>query len=202
MQHILVLRSNSYPDSPPPPFPKSCIHPCFTPLYYPPMVSAYHYPCTMTRTHEPATTVDGTSLYSDPTNEPCTLNLKSTRSRASLNNHNALNCMFWNIQGLSDKLDYEHTQKEFSKFDIIMICETWVGKSRDTKDITLNGYQTMNFPRPTKHRKARRDSGGLLVFIRDSYVKDVVVTESLQGLCQKILLCAKSRISVLFYARF
>ena len=94
---------------------------------------------------------------SDPTNEPCTLNLKFTRSRASLNNHNALNCMFWNIQGLSDKLDYEHTQKEFSKFDIIMICETWAGKSRDTKDITLNGYQTMNFPRPTKHRKARRD---------------------------------------------
>ena len=44
-----------------------------------------------------------------------------------------LKCVLWNIQGLTDKLQLEHIQQYFTKFDIILLSETWIGANRDNK---------------------------------------------------------------------
>ena len=87
--------------------------------------------------------------------------------------------MLWNIQGLTDKLQLEHIQQYLTKFDIILLSETWIGANRDKETFSLPGYEVKNFPRPYKHTRAKRDSGGLLVFIKNEKIQGVHIIESL-----------------------
>ena len=50
-------------------------------------------------------------------------------------------------------------------YDIILLCETWTSAD---DDITLDGFEFYNFPRPSRHCNAKRNSGGLGVFVRDN----------------------------------
>ena len=50
--------------------------------------------------------------------------------------------------------------------DIIVISETW----KDSKfSIELPGYHTFNLPRLSRHAKAKRASGGFVIFVRKEY---------------------------------
>jgi hypothetical protein len=50
--------------------------------------------------------------------------------------------------------------------DIIILSETWL-KQSPPYNINLHGYKSINIPRPCKHRKARRNSEGLLIYIKN-----------------------------------
>ena len=51
-----------------------------------------------------------------------------------------------------------------------MLCETWTS---DQDSFMLEGFEFYNFPRLKKHCNAKRNSGGLGAFIRNSIKEDV-----------------------------
>lgn len=81
--------------------------------------------------------------------------------------------MSWNIQGLTPQ---KMENKEFSEFlvsnniDILCLQETWT--NNDSK-IEINNYAMYHKPRPFKHIKAKRNSGGIVVFIKDALHKGI-----------------------------
>ena len=55
-------------------------------------------------------------------------------------------------------------------FDIIALCETWTNK---TSHIEIPGYEFYTLHRPKLNRNARRDSGGIIVYMKHSIAKGV-----------------------------
>ena len=55
--------------------------------------------------------------------------------------------------------------KKLKTYDIILLSETWAEKS-DLFEI--KGYDFCNYPRNHRHHNARRESGGLGIFVRVS----------------------------------
>ena len=76
----------------------------------------------------------------------------------------------WNINGLGDKLGFRDLHSMIKSHDIIAFVETMKGKLFQQY---LPGYQSYHFPRTVKHRCAKRDSGGILVFVSDALHKHV-----------------------------
>lgn len=77
----------------------------------------------------------------------------------------------WNVQGLTD------AKKESGEFvniitqnDIIFLLESWTNCH---SKIDIGGYVSYNFYRKYQHRNARRSSGGIVVYLKES-VKDGV----------------------------
>lgn len=54
------------------------------------------------------------------------------------------------------------------KYDIVFLYETWTSSK---SDISVKGYISHNFYRKFKHRKAKRCSGGIAVYFKES-IKD------------------------------
>ena len=77
-----------------------------------------------------------------------------------------LRLISWNINGLMQcKLFDDILVKFLRTYDIILLCETWTSAD---DDITSDGFEFYNFPRPSRHCNAKRNSGGLGVFVRDN----------------------------------
>ena len=76
----------------------------------------------------------------------------------------------WNINGLCDELGFRDLHNMIKSHDIIAFVETMKGKLFQQY---LPGYQSYHFPRTVKHRCAKRDSGGILVFVSDALHKHV-----------------------------
>ena len=73
----------------------------------------------------------------------------------------------WNINGLTcDKLVEIQPYLQQLNADIIILSETWLSPNISFT-VDLIGYKSLNFCRPCKHKKARRNSGGLLIYIKD-----------------------------------
>ena len=84
----------------------------------------------------------------------------------------------WNINGLScEKMVDIQMIIADSNADIFILSETWL-KSSLGYNIDIHGYKSFNFPRPTKHRKARRNSGGLLLYVKPSLCKYLEIVKS------------------------
>ena len=115
-------------------------------------------------------------------------NICSQRNRSStlLSNSDTeitdINICAWNIQGLtSDKLSNSILGRFMKQFDILLITETWASEH---DHFVLPHYIYHNFPRKYLHRKAKRCSGGIGVFIHQKitrgitiwkYFKDIIV---------------------------
>ena len=79
----------------------------------------------------------------------------------------------WNINGLTaEKLTYDILGCLFKDFDIILLSETWCYRD-DTYD--LQGYTYINYARSEKHPDAKRMSGGLGLFIRNSILPGIKI---------------------------
>ena len=77
-----------------------------------------------------------------------------------------LNILSWNVHGLTDsKIDNDDFVKILVKNDIIFLYETW---TNNLSQCSLNGYSSNNFYRKFKHRNAKRSSGGIVVYYKDS----------------------------------
>ena len=74
---------------------------------------------------------------------------------------------FWNINGLSgDKSREPDFINAIYKYNIICITETWEEEKNKPKLDTIKipkGYTSPRQMRKNKHKKARRNSGGILV---------------------------------------
>ncbi len=90
-----------------------------------------------------------------------------------------LSCIAWNVNGLGDKLGYQHILKCLLQFDIIFLTETWLdADSKSDPDLDISGYETNNYPRSSIHKKAYRASGGLMLYVKKSISKYVTVVKN------------------------
>ena len=80
-----------------------------------------------------------------------------------------LNFTVLNIQGLIgkryDKLTSSELKTIFNNSDVILLTETW---TNEQSKIELEGFTCFMLNR-NKHQRARRDSGGLVIYIRNEF---------------------------------
>ena len=76
----------------------------------------------------------------------------------------------WNIQGIRSKLDDCDFLNFISDYDILLFSECWNSK---TSNINIDGYCNFNCPRPKFNRKAKRDSGGVIVYFKNKFVNHI-----------------------------
>ena len=82
-----------------------------------------------------------------------------------------LNILSWNCNGLStDKKENIDFVKYLTKYDIIFLYETWCSNS---SVIELNEYKSINLFRKFQHKKAKRNSGGIVVYLKDYLVPGI-----------------------------
>ena len=84
---------------------------------------------------------------------------------------NEIKLIVWNIQGIGTQLENEDVQQLFDN-DVVVLLETM--KPGHFK-IDIPTHTLYHFPRGWRHQHARRSSGGLAVFIRNSIKKCVTV---------------------------
>jgi len=84
-----------------------------------------------------------------------------------------------NVQGLSLEKFNNHLVPRLlpNKYDFICFCETWL-KSNDIKDYELPDYYCVNRPRMHMHKRAKRGSGGVLLYIHKSVKGHVELQEN------------------------
>lgn len=68
-----------------------------------------------------------------------------------------------------NKLQSEELLTIFSKNDILFLTETWLG---DEANVQVNGFKYYQLNRTLRKRNVKRDSGGLIVYIREELVTD------------------------------
>ena len=78
----------------------------------------------------------------------------------------------WNIEGLSsDKISDPHFLQSISKFHIVSFVETWGNDLND--DLNLQNFHLIASSCRKKHKKARRNSGGISIFVKNQIVKGI-----------------------------
>ena len=82
----------------------------------------------------------------------------------------------WNCNGLSNdkRTDIEFQKLVFS-YDIVILSESWADKE---SFVNVSGYKCFNFYRKFRHPNARRNSGGILVYCKDSVVNGVSIIKN------------------------
>ena len=74
--------------------------------------------------------------------------------------------MLWNVQSLKPKLNDCDFINFVCDFDILLFTETWNSKYAN---LTIDGYESFDCPRPNFNSKAKRNSGGISVFFKVKY---------------------------------
>ena len=91
-----------------------------------------------------------------------------------------LKCVYMNINGLGDKLTIEDNVKCLNSNDIIVISESWITKDTDPKKYHIAGFTNpVNVYRKNLHDRARRPSGGMIIYIRDAYQEHINVIDTI-----------------------
>lgn len=60
----------------------------------------------------------------------------------------------------------------FSKNDIVLLTETWLGEEAS---VQVNGFKHFQLNRTLRKRNAKRDSEGIIAYIRDELVTDTTL---------------------------
>ena len=93
--------------------------------------------------------------------------------------------MCLNVHGsLGMKLECDEFVESVRQYDIVLLCETWTNEENEP---VLNGYVCFGKYRRRKKR-AKRDSGGLVCFVRESVSKGVTIEnwDYEDGMCMKL----------------
>ena len=83
--------------------------------------------------------------------------------------HKNLKFCSFNIEGLGEKLEDEKFLEIIQKFDFITLVETW---KPEHEKISIDNFYSYSKCR-SKHKKAKRHSGGITVLIRNDIRKGV-----------------------------
>ena len=68
-----------------------------------------------------------------------------------------------------NKLQSEVLLNLFKENDVVLLTETWLG---DEACVQVNGYRPFQLNRTVKKHNAKRESGGLIAYIREELVTD------------------------------
>lgn len=88
--------------------------------------------------------------------------------------------MLLNCQGLvtrrTNKLHSDEFKSIFSSNDLILLTEYWTD---DFSDINVSNFESFPLHRRETKRNSKRNSGGIIIYIRDKYVnRDTLVYTS------------------------
>ena len=82
------------------------------------------------------------------------------------------NFVLLNIQCLiskrTNKLNLEELKNIFDVNDLVMLTETW---TNEYNDLSFEGFKVFWLSRLEKNRKSKRSSGGIAIYIRDTFYK-------------------------------
>ena len=82
-----------------------------------------------------------------------------------------LRCSLLNCQGLvtrrTNKLNSDYFKRILNSSDILLLTETWTD---NFSDINVNNFETFSLHRQENKKKCKRNSGGIIIYIRDKYV--------------------------------
>ena len=88
-----------------------------------------------------------------------------------------------NINGLISKRTNKIKTREFQDIldnsDVVLLTETW----KYLSDIKINHFETFELHRREKKENAKRNSGGLIVYIRDKFVTTDTFVHHLKWSC-------------------
>ena len=82
----------------------------------------------------------------------------------------SLKVCYWNINGLNkEKYEEEEFVNTINKYDIICLTETWQDKqTNESTGKTPYGYKEIKYTRKGKRKRAKRNSGGILILYRST----------------------------------
>lgn len=83
-----------------------------------------------------------------------------------------LKAAVWNIEGLSlDKINDDYFYDMISKFHILGFVETWTNDN--DQNLSIPGFKKIGMSNRKKHKKARRNSGGIIVYAKNEIAKGI-----------------------------
>ncbi len=85
-------------------------------------------------------------------------------------------CM--NIKGICDKLTISENLESLIDCDVIFLSETWWTPNSKNSKFEINGFTKCNLPRTDQHPKAKRGSGGIIVYIRDNLLDHIKIVKT------------------------
>ena len=89
-------------------------------------------------------------------------------------------CLSWNVQGLSSKLNDADFLDFISNYDILIFTETWLAKSTN---VNIDNYLCFSCPRPKYNKKAKRHSGGVILYYKKKYFGYIkLISENERGI--------------------
>ena len=97
---------------------------------------------------------------------------KSNNTNNNTIHINKLRLKYHNVYGLS-QADLDENIEHFSNLDFFAASETWLDEN--SPELSLAGFRGFPYHRPVKHINARRGSGGMYVFIRNSILNGVTI---------------------------
>ena len=81
----------------------------------------------------------------------------------------------WNVHGLTpNKLQNTDFINTICKIDILSVYETWTSKD---SSLQINGFECYNVYRRYQNRRAKRSSGGVVLYIRNSIAKGIDIVK-------------------------
>ena len=76
----------------------------------------------------------------------------------------------------TNKLQSEELKSIFTSNDIVLLTETWTDNYSDTR---VSGFETFELHREEVKNRSKRNSGGIIVYIREKYVNnEMLVSKS------------------------
>ena len=86
---------------------------------------------------------------------------------------------FWNVNGLGEeKIDDPFFKSIINRYDIICLTETWDKEKNERNTVETNqfpGYSGIKRNRKNKHKRAKRNSGGILLLYKNALKKYITV---------------------------
>ena len=91
-----------------------------------------------------------------------------------------LRCALLNCQGLvtrrTNKLKSDEFKSIFLLNDVILLTETWTD---EYSDVLVDNFETFVLHRQEKKRGSKRNSGGIILYVRNKFVsKDMLIFKS------------------------
>ena len=124
--------------------------------------------------------VSGDVINNIPESQPLILD---PPSKLDLNSLVQFGICFYNIHGLtSEKLSDDLLGSFLKKFALILFCETWLAESQTDDFDILDGYSFYNLYRKYRHPNAIRDSGGLGIYVNQSFEHGIEFTNTVDDI--------------------
>ena len=98
--------------------------------------------------------------------------------RNSNTNPTKLRFVSMNVKGINEKFSIPGHLNSLTSCDVILLCETWLQKQTKLKKFRIPGYEPFNNFRKHMHKKARRASGGMIVYIKNELLKYINVVKT------------------------